>query len=104
MRKAEQKEKAKDILRRIDEQIVKTRKASQELARESRLSFGGKDSITTTEELKKWKGLELHIIDLETRRNTAWDIITALGIMDSIEIYKYVMQLHKERLEKTGGK
>lgn len=97
MRKAEQKERAKEILRQIDEQIAKANEEAAELARASLVDFGGE--ATTKEDLKKHKGLELYILDMRTRFYAAWDIIDGLGIMTNDEIYKYIMQLHKERRE-----
>lgn len=97
MRKAEQKERAKEILRRIDRQIAKAKEESAELARASLVDFGGE--AATQEDLKRYKGLELYILDMRTRFYEAWDVIEELGIMTIDEIHEYLTQLSRERRE-----
>lgn len=80
MKMKEVKERAKFILRDYEER--KKRLAD-------RISYLQSLETLTTEEVDEWKAKELYAIDLNNEAETAFHVITNLGILSIGEALKY---------------
>lgn len=87
MNMEEMKERAKYILRDYEER--KKRLAD-------RISYLESLEVKTTEDMDEWKAKELYAIDLNNEAETAFHIITDLGIMSIGEALAYEEEVKAE--------
>lgn len=87
MKMEEMKERAKFILRDYEER--KKRLAD-------RISYLKSLEALTTEEVEEWKAKELYAIDLNNEAETAFHVITYLGVTSIEEALKYEDEVKAE--------
>lgn len=94
MNDKELKDRAKELLYEAERKKVRVTKA----VREYEHSFYDKNVYMNEDEMDDWKSKELYLIDLSNERDTVFNTIVRLGILNTQDAAAVVSVAGKERL------
>lgn len=94
MNDKELKEKAEELLYEVERKRVRVTKA----VREYEHSFYDKNVYMNEDEMDDWKSKEYYIIDVTNERDTVFNIIVRLGILNQLNAATVVSTAGKELL------
>lgn len=94
MNDKELKEKAEELLYEVERKKVRVTKA----VREYEHSFYDKNVYMNEDEMDDWKSKEYYLIDVTNERNTVFNTIVRLGILNPLNAATVVSTAGKELL------
>lgn len=94
MNEEELKEKAEELLYEVERKKVRVTKA----VREYEHSFYDKNVYMNEDEMDDWKSKEYYLIDVTNERDTVFNTIVRLGIMNPLNAATVVSTAGKELL------
>lgn len=94
MNEEELKEKAKELLYEVERKKVRVTK----VVREYEHSFHDKNVYMNADEMDDWKSKEYYLIDVTNERDTVFNTIVRLGILNPLNAATVVSTAGKELL------